>query len=155
MRPTIIGIIGAGNATEHGCALAEEVGALLAKHGCAVVCGGLGGIMTAAARGCARAGGTVIGILPGPDASAANPYITHPIATNLGHARNVVIAHTAQALIAIEGELGTLSEIAIGLKLGKPVIALHCQHELAGLRQATTPDEAVAAALASLTGESS
>ena len=155
MRQPIIGIIGAANATEQGCAAAERIGALLAEHGCTIVCGGLGGIMTAAARGCAQAGGTVLGILPGPDSSAANPYITHPVVTNMGHARNVIIAHTAQALIAIEGELGTLSEIAIGLKLGKPVVALHCQHDVTGLLPATTPEEAVTAALASLPGEPS
>ena len=153
MRQPIIGIIGAANASTEGCELAERVGALLAENGCAIVCGGLGGIMTAAAQGCAQASGTVLGILPGPDAAAANPYVTYPIATNTGHARNVIIAHTAQVLIAIEGELGTLAEIAIGLKLGKPVIALHCQHQVKGLTVVATPEEAVTHALAMLPGE--
>ncbi|MDF1579737.1 MAG: TIGR00725 family protein [Desulfuromonadales bacterium] len=147
MQQPIIGIIGAAHASVKGCELAEQVGALLAEHKCTIVCGGLGGIMTAAARGCTQAGGTVLGILPGADVAAANPYVTYPIATNMGHARNIIIAHSAQALIAIEGELGTLSEIAIGLKLNKPVFALNCQHHVAGLLTVTSPAEAVTAVL--------
>ena len=99
--------------------------------------------MDAAAQGCYDAGGDVVGILPGATASEGSQYVTVPIVTNLGHARNVVIAHTAKALIAIEGEYGTLSEIAIGLKLGRPVITLRCQFSLPEIRSAETAQEAV------------
>lgn len=77
-----------------------------------------------AARGASEAGGTVIGILPGPDASEANPWVSIPLATNMGHGRNAIIAHSAEALVAIGGEYGTISEAAIALKLQKPVLAL-------------------------------
>ncbi len=123
-RPVIIGVIGASEATEFGYQTAREVGRLIAGRKAALVCGGLGGVMEAACRGCTEAGGMSIGILPGASADAANPWVTVPVVSNMGHARNVMIAHTAQALIAVEGEFGTLSEIAIGLKLGRPVILL-------------------------------
>jgi uncharacterized protein (TIGR00725 family) len=123
-RKPIIGIIGASKASPVGYAAAREVGRLVAEAGAVLVCGGLGGVMEAAARGCSEAGGLVLGILPGPDATLANPYVSIAVPTNMGHARNVIIAHTAQVLIAVEGEYGTLSEIAVGLKLGRPVIAL-------------------------------
>ena len=148
---TIIGVIGASRPTATGAAQAEQVGRLLAAHGAVLVCGGLGGVMAAAARGCAGAGGEVLGILPGPDASQANAHVTLAVPTNMGHARNVIIAHTAQALIAVEGEYGTISEIAVALKLGKPVIALPGAPQMHGLRLAATPEDAVRQALASLT----
>ncbi len=100
--------------------------------------------MEAAARGCAEAGGDVIGVLPGMSAMTANPYVTLPIVTNMGHARNVIIAHTAEALIAIEGEYGTLSEMAIGLKLGKTVVQLGSWSDLPDTFTAETPEQAVA-----------
>ncbi|MFA5517451.1 MAG: TIGR00725 family protein, partial [Desulfuromonadales bacterium] len=90
----LVGVIGAGRATPGGYARAREVGRLIAERGAAVVCGGLGGIMEAVCRGCAEAGGTAVGILPGGEASAANRYVGLAIPTNLGHARNVVIAHS-------------------------------------------------------------
>ena len=148
---TIIGLIGASRPTAAGAAQAEQVGRLLAAHGVVLVCGGLGGVMAAAARGCAGNGGEVLGILPGPDTAQANPHVTLAVPTNMGHARNVIIAHTAQALIAVEGEYGTISEMAVALKLGKPVIALPGAPQLPGIRTATTPEEAVHQALASLT----
>ena len=148
---TIIGLIGASRPTAAGAAQAEQVGRLLAAHGVVLVCGGLGGVMEAAARGCAGNGGDVLGILPGPDTALANPHVTLAVPTNMGHARNVIIAHTAQALIAVEGEFGTISEMAVALKLGKPVIALPGAPQLPGIRTATTPEEAVLQALASLT----
>jgi uncharacterized protein (TIGR00725 family) len=106
--------------------------------------------MESAARGCAAAGGEVLGILPAADAAQANPYVSLAVATNMGHARNVIIAHTAQALIAVEGEYGTLSEMAIALKLGKAVIVLPGTPQLPGSRCAATPAEAVRQALASV-----
>jgi len=147
-----IGIIGAGQASAAGRQHAYEVGRLLAEAGAVVVCGGLGGVMEAAAQGCTEAGGEVIGILPGASAEAANPYVTLPIVTNMGHARNVIIAHTAEALIAIEGELGTLSEIAISLKLGKTVVQLNSWQQLPGPLVAKSPEQAVAMALQALSG---
>ena len=149
-RKLMIGVIGAGNVSAAGERHAYRIGQLLAEQNAVLVCGGLGGVMAAAARGCAEAGGEVIGILPGADADAANPYVSLPIATNLGHARNVVIAHTAQALIAVEGEYGTLSEMAIGLKLGKPVIQLDSWSQLTAALVATSPEQAVALALSAV-----
>jgi uncharacterized protein (TIGR00725 family) len=147
---TLIGVIGAGQASSAGMACAYRVGQLLAGHGAVLVCGGLGGIMEAASRGCAEAGGQVIGILPGGSAAAANPYVNLPIATNMGHARNVIIAHTAQALIAIEGAYGTIAEIAIGLKLQKKVFQLQSLTVLPGAVPVRTPEEAVEQALAAV-----
>jgi len=149
-RKLIIGVIGAGNVSAVGERNAYRIGQLLAEQHAVLVCGGLGGVMEAAARGCSEAGGEVIGILPGADAAQANPYVSLPIVTNLGHARNVVIAHTAQALIAVEGEYGTLSEMAIGLKLGKPVIQLDSWSQLTAALVATSPEQAVALALAAV-----
>lgn len=146
-RNIILGVIGASRATQQGLTLAREVGAEIARHGAILVCGGLGGVMEAASRGCAEAGGEVLGLLPGPDQSAANPYVTIAVPTNLGHARNVVICHTADALIAVEGEYGTLAEIAIGLKLNKPVVVLPGGLEVAGVLSAPNPRAAVELAL--------
>ncbi|MDH5509857.1 MAG: TIGR00725 family protein, partial [Nitrospinota bacterium] len=119
---TVIGVVGAGSCDEKIDRLAHRVGELIAKRGAAMVCGGLGGVMEAASRGAAENGGVTIGVLPGGGREDANPYINLPLVTDMGHARNVIIAHTAQALIAISGGYGSLSEISIGLKLGKPVI---------------------------------
>ena len=149
-RKIIIGVIGAGQVSPHGEERAYRVGQLLAEHGAVLVCGGLGGVMEAASRGCAEAGGQVIGLLPGADAAEANPYVTLPIVTNMGHARNIMIAHTAQALIAVEGEYGTLSEMAIGLKLGKTVVQLDSWKLLSDAVIATSPEQAVAVALAAV-----
>lgn len=142
-QKTLIGVIGAGRATPRGEAWAYEVGRLIAGRGAVLVCGGLGGVMAAACRGCVEAGGETIGILPGPEAAEANPWVTLPVATNLGHARNVVIAHTARALVAVEGEYGTLSEMAIALKLGRPLAALGGWPDIRGVAYVRTPQEAV------------
>jgi len=146
----LIGVIGASNATAEGLLVAEEVGRLIAGAGAALVCGGLGGVMAAAARGCAEAGGDVVGILPGPTATDANAHITFAIPTNMGHARNIIIAHTAQSLVAIEGEYGTLSEIAISLKLNKPVFVLRPQYEIDDVTVVATAAEAVTMAVAAI-----
>ncbi|MBE9487494.1 MAG: TIGR00725 family protein [Chloroflexi bacterium] len=152
-RKIIIGVIGAGHASAAGELAARRVGQLLAEQGAVLVCGGLGGVMEAAARGCAEAGGDVIGILPGTSTMTANPYVTLPIVTNMGHARNVIIAHTAEALIAIEGEYGTLSEMAIGLKLGKTVVQLGSWSDLPDTFAAETPEQAVAIVMAAVKKE--
>ena len=125
---------------------AEETGRLLAEAGARVVCGGLGGVMEAAARGAAGAGGEVIGIVPGESPEEANPHVTHPVATGIGHARNLAVVASADAVIAVGGEWGTLSEIALARRLERPVIALE-SWSLPGLSAAATPFEAVEAAL--------
>ncbi len=139
----MVGVIGAGAASPQGEDWAYEVGRLIALRGAVLVCGGLGGVMAAACRGCVEAGGETLGILPGPEAQAANPWVTHPVVTNMGHARNVIIAHTAQALVAVEGEYGTLSEIAIALKLGRTVAALGGWPGIRGVSYVDSPAAAV------------
>ncbi|MDS3862396.1 TIGR00725 family protein [Thermosynechococcaceae cyanobacterium BACA0444] len=124
MAQTLIAVVGAGVAEAEGMAQAEVVGQLIASQGWVLICGGLGGVMAAACRGGKLAGGQTIGILPGPDPNAANPWVDIAIATGLGEARNTIIAQAAAGLIAVGGEFGTLSEIAFALKLGKPVIGL-------------------------------
>lgn len=145
---TVIGVIGSGSPTEAGYGLAEEVGRLLAEAGAVVLCGGLAGVMEAAAKGCTRAGGTAIGYLPGEDRSRANPYLSVALPTDMGHARNVLIARGSWGLISVEGELGTLSETALGLKMGKPVVSLNSPWEIPGAIPAEGPEEAVSRVLA-------
>jgi uncharacterized protein (TIGR00725 family) len=149
MRRTVIGIIGSANASKAGLALANEVGERVAHAGAVLVCGGLGGVMQAAAKGCCTAGGDVLGILPGPTSYDANAFVTLAIPTNMGHARNVIIAHTAEVVIAIEGEYGTLSEAAIALKLGKRVLTLGEGLTLQGVEPMSSPQAAVELALLS------
>ena len=120
----IISVIGASAPTAEIASLAEQVGRELAKRGVDMVCGGLGGVMEAACRGAKSAGGTTIGILPGSDARDANQWVDVPICTGLGHARNVIVVNTGQAVIAVDGAYGTLSEIAHALADGIPVIGL-------------------------------
>ena len=103
---------------------AEEVGRRLAEAGITVVCGGLGGVMEAAARGAAGVGGDVVGVVPSADPADANPHCTHVVATGIGHARNLAVVASGDAVVAIGGEWGTLSEIAFARRLGRPVIAL-------------------------------
>lgn len=136
MKPTA-GVVGGANVSERTYETARQVGNLLARHGYTVICGGLSGVMEGAARGAAEAGGDVVGVLPGPHIDEANDFITHPVATNMGHARNAVIAHSANFLVAIDGETGTLSEIAFALKLGKRVLSLE-SWEIAGVEQMGT-----------------
>jgi uncharacterized protein (TIGR00725 family) len=121
----VIAIVGSGQCSENESCLAEEVGMEIARQGAALVCGGLGGVMRAACRGAKMAGGLTIGILPGNDRTKANPYVDIRIATDLGHARNFSVVQSADAVIAVDGEYGTLSEIAIALKSGIPVIGLN------------------------------
>ena len=124
MNKKIVAVIGSANETPDELAVAEEVGKLIAEKGWTLICGGLTGVMEAASKGANEAGGTVVGILPQGETSHANPFVTVPIATNLGHARNMAIVHTADAAIAVGGGHGTLSEIAIALKLGKPLFGI-------------------------------
>jgi len=150
-RRHIIGVIGASRPSADGLRVAEAVGREIARRGAMLVCGGLGGVMEAASKGCAENGGTVLGILPGATSGEANRYVSIAVPTNMGHARNVIIAHTADVLIAVEGEFGTLSEMAIGLKLGKTVFALPGSPAVAGVTPVGSAESAVDQALESLT----
>lgn len=104
--------------------LAFEAGVEIAKRGYVLVCGGMGGVMEEASRGAKSVGGVVVGILPGKDISEANPYIDIPIVTAMSHARNAIIVRTACCVIAIDGEYGTLSEIALAKVINKPVFGI-------------------------------
>jgi predicted Rossmann-fold nucleotide-binding protein len=174
-RPKQISVIGSGDCEEGSEAwgLAEEVGRRLAEAGFAVVCGGRGGVMEAVAAGAAGAGGTVIGVLPWTstgDANPycthvvatgtgdANPYCTHVVATGIGYARNVAVVASGEATIAVGGGWGTLSEIGHARSMGRPVVALRSwalsgrgdMADAPGVIAASTPEEAVAAALSTL-----
>ena len=119
-----IGVIGGQFCSEEEERVAYDLGGLLAKEGAIIVCGGLGGVMEAACRGAREQGGITIGVLPGPFRGDANPYVDYAIATDMGQARNAIIVRTADAVVAVGGEYGTLSEIAMALKMGKKVVAL-------------------------------
>jgi uncharacterized protein (TIGR00725 family) len=125
---------------------AEAVGAELARCGAVLVCGGLGGVMEAACRGAREAGGVTVGILPGEDRTAANRWVSVAIATGLGELRNGLVVRCADSVIAISGGYGTLSEVALALKSGKPVVGLG-SWEIDGVRAAGDPVAAVALAL--------
>jgi uncharacterized protein (TIGR00725 family) len=125
----VVAVVGAGGPSPEHCdadvaAQAEVVGRALAEAGATVVCGGGGGVMEAACRGAKSAGGTTVGILPGVDRSAANPYVDLPIVTGMGQARNLIVVYSSQAVVAVDGSYGTLSEIAHALKAGIPVVGL-------------------------------
>ena len=124
-KKKFIAVIGGSECSSQEAELAEEVGRELARQGVILVCGGLGGIMAAACKGASSAGGVTIGILPGGSRQAANPYVQIPIVTNLGEARNVVLVKSAEAVIAIGGGYGTLSEIGHALRNGLPVVGLN------------------------------
>jgi uncharacterized protein (TIGR00725 family) len=146
-----IGVIGASRCSMEIAELAEEVGREIGKRGAVLICGGLGGVMEFASKGVKEVGGLTVGILPGKSKEEANSYIDIPIVTGMGHARNAVIAHSSDSIIAISGEHGTLSEIAIGLKLNKTVIGLKTW-EIEGVAQAKTAAEAVEKAIQNVEG---
>ena len=139
----IISVIGAGTCNNEIYSIAEEIGKLIAQKGAILVTGGLGGVMEAASKGAIEAGGTTVGILPGFSKEDANKYVSIPITTGLSHARNIVIVRSADAVIAVSGEYGTLSEIAVALKLGKPVIGIKTWEHIDGLIEAESSQEAV------------
>jgi uncharacterized protein (TIGR00725 family) len=121
---SIIAVIGGRKTEKSLLKEAEETGRLIAEKGAVLVCGGLGGVMEAASRGAKAGGGLTVGILPQNDPKEANQFIDIPVVTGLGIGRNVIIARTANALIAVGGEYGTLSEIAFALQMGKPVVGI-------------------------------
>lgn len=149
----LIGVIGGQHPTPQGLVRAEEVGSLLASHGAALICGGLTGVMEAACKGAKAAGGLTIGVLPTIRKADANPYVDVAIATGMGTARNVIIVRSADALIAVDGRYGTLSEMSHAFEQGKRVVSLGSwdmgrlgvPEEL--FVEAATPAEAVALAL--------
>ncbi len=142
-----VSVIGSG--AEHE-GRAEEVGRLLGEAGCTVVCGGLGEVMAAAARGAKAVGGTTIGILPGTNRADANEWIDHAIVTDLGHARNGIVAATGDAVIAVGGSYGTLTEIGFARIYGRPIVILEPGLQVEGVPRAATPAEAVEYVLASV-----
>ncbi|HEY8496987.1 MAG TPA: TIGR00725 family protein [Limnochordales bacterium] len=123
-RRPCIAVIGASQCSPEEARVAEEVGRRVAQLPADLVCGGLGGVMEAAARGARQAGGRTIGILPGIQKEAANPFIDIIIPTGMGQARNVLVVLTADVVVAVGGEFGTLSEISLALKHGIPVVGL-------------------------------
>ena len=148
-----VAVSGGGEADEETCRQAEELGRELARRGAMVVTGGLGGAMAAACRGAKAGGGTTIGILPSEDRADANPWVDVAVATGLGEARNALVVRTADVVVAVAGEFGTLSEIAFALRMGVPVVGLRTW-ELAiggrpveGIVPAESAEEAVETAL--------
>jgi uncharacterized protein (TIGR00725 family) len=145
--PTQVSVIGSGAQWEEA---AEEVGRLLAERGCTVVTGGLDEVMAAAHRGAKAAGGNTIAILPGEQHGAADPWADHVVVTGIGHARNLAVAASGHAVIAIGGSWGTLAEIGFAMRLGRRVVALEGAPQVAGVDMAATPEEAVELALRDL-----
>ena len=141
-----IGVIGAGECDAELGQLAEAVGRGIAEAGAVLVCGGMGGVMEAACRGAKAAGGTSIGILPGPDRAEANECVDIAIATGINEARNLAIIRTSDVLIAVGGSYGILSEIGFALKAGKKVVGLRTW-DIAGVDRADSPASALALAL--------
>lgn len=157
VRARQVAVIGSGGCDEgtEVWSLAEQVGARLAQAGAVLVCGGRGGVMEAAARGAAGAGGTVIGIVPQDSPAEANRHCTHVVATGIGQARNLAVVASGEAVIAIGGEWGTLSEIGHARAIGRAVVALRswtlrgegAMESAPGIVSASTPEQAVASAL--------
>ncbi len=145
-------MIGAGSCSPEIYELAREVGREIGRRGHVLVCGGLGGVMEAACRGAKEVGGLTVGILPSGRVQDANPWVDIAIATGMGEARNVIIVHTSEGLIAVSGGWGTLSEIAIALKVGKPVVSLRSFSPDGSLIEAKEPQEAVRVLLELLGG---
>ena len=149
-REPYVAIVGSGEPSGELYARAREVGRLVAERGGTVVCGGHSGVMEAAARGAKEAGGTAIGILPDEDRSEANEHLTYSVATGTGHARNLAVVCSGDVVIAVGGEYGTLSEIGLALKVGRPVVALDSWDLGEHVAVASSPHEAVEAAFGSL-----
>ncbi len=138
-----ISVIGAGSCDETVASTAQKLGQGLARAGYAIVCGGLGGVMEAVCQGAKSCGGTTIGILPGDSQAGANSFIDFAIATGLGPMRNYLVVLNGEAVIAVEGSAGTLSEIGLAMKIGRKVIALGHWAAVDGVTPATTPEEAI------------
>jgi uncharacterized protein (TIGR00725 family) len=150
-----VAVCGAGDATKQDVERAEQVGRLLAEAGAIVVCGGLGGVMDAAARGATDAGGISVGLLPDVTRAGSSEYLSIALPLGLGETRNALVVRSADALIAVGGEWGTLSEIAFAMKMGKRVVGLHTWElsreglSVDGILRADSPEDAVRLALES------
>jgi uncharacterized protein (TIGR00725 family) len=141
-----IAVVGSGSNDKEIKSLAQEVGREIARYGGVLVCGGLGGAMEAVAMGAKEMGGTTVGILPGDDQKSANKYIDYVVVTGMGHARNVIVVKSADVIIALPGGPGTLSEIALALKMGKQVISVGGflpWEKIEGVKSIKSPKEAV------------
>jgi len=141
---THIGVIGAGECSPEIYHQANELGHLIGKNDWVLFCGGLGGVMEGAAKGCYQSGGITVGILPGKEKDSANPFITLPIATGLGEGRNLLVVRASDVVVAIAGGYGTLSEIGFALKIGKPVVGLKTWPGIDGVDYVETPEQAIA-----------
>ena len=146
-RRVHIGVIGAGCCDSDVSEKAYQVGRAIAQHGAILFCGGLGGVMEAAAHGAKTEGGLTVGILPGSSAAEANQYIDIPVVTDMGHARNVILVRSCDALVAIAGGFGTLSEIAVACKIGIPCVGLGTWRIAPNIRMAEDPTQAVTMAI--------
>jgi uncharacterized protein (TIGR00725 family) len=138
-----IGIIGAGDCSKETYSMAGELGYLIAQNDWILVCGGLGGVMEGAAKGCYKSGGITVGILPGKEKDSANPFITLSIPTGLCEGRNLLIVRASDVIVAIAGGYGTLSEIGLALKIGKPVVGLKTWPNIKGIDYVETPQQAI------------
>lgn len=141
-----VAVVGSGVATGELYEKAREVGRLVAERGGIVVCGGLSGVMEAAARGAAEADGTAIGVLPDEDRHRANEYLTYSIAAGTGQARNLAVVCSGDVVVAVGGEYGTLSEVGLALKVGRPVVSLMSWHLGEHVLVTSSPEEATEAA---------
>lgn len=143
IKGTHIGVIGAGKCSKEIYALSKEVGSLVGKNGWLLICGGLGGVMEGAAKGCSNAGGITVGILPEKNKTAANQFINIPIPTGMGEGRNLLVVRASDIIIAISGGYGTLSEIGLALRIGKPLIGLKTWPNINGIDYVETPQAAI------------
>jgi uncharacterized protein (TIGR00725 family) len=141
-----VSVVGSGTASGELYEMAREIGRLVAERGGTLICGGRSGVMEAAARGATEAGGTAIGILPDEDRTRANEYLSYSIATGTGHARNLAVVCSGEVVIAVGGEYGTLSEIGLARKVGRPVVALRSWELGEHVSVASSPKKAVEAA---------
>ena len=141
--PLYIGIIGSGICSSAVYSLAENMGAEIGRRGWTLVCGGLGGVMEGASKGCFENGGLTVGILPGFTKESANPYIKVPVPTGLGDGRNLLVVRASDVLVAISGGYGTLSEIAMALKMNKKLIGLQTWKHIEGIRHVYNTVDAV------------
>ena len=147
-----VAVVGSGTATGELYEKARAVGRLVAERGAIAVCGGLSGVMEAAARGATEAGGTAVGILPDEDRRRQNEYLTFSVATGMGQARNLAVVCSGDVVIAVGGEYGTLSEIGLARKVGRPVVVLDGWDLREHVTVAGSPEEAVEAAFGRVGG---
>ena len=138
-----IGVIGAGECSTEIYGIAYEVGCLVGQNEWVLVCGGLGGVMEGAAKGCFENGGITVGILPSTEKRSANPFVTLAFPTGMGEGRNLLVVRASDVVVAIAGGYGTLSEIGLALKIGKPVIGLKTWPGIDGIDYVETPDQAI------------